>query len=228
MQKSACVSKKAVTFVCGLKKNNHAQNQQKPMEDLKNIDLLSIDRNWLLPEAGRILISKPFSGDAYFDQSIVYLTESNENGTVGFILNKPVLTNINIMHGEVKTGSWNLWFGGPVKNDYIYFIHTAGPDVIPGSIAVADGIYWGGDFNYVSQKIETGELNEKAVRFFLGYSGWGKDQLEKEINDKYWMVGKLDPSIIMNTEADIWKEAVKNLGGRYRVWENLPPDPILN
>jgi hypothetical protein len=42
------------------------------------------------------------------------------------------------------------------------------------------------------------------------------------------MVGKLDPSIIMNTEADIWKEAVKNLGGRYRVWENLPPDPILN
>lgn len=198
------------------------------MEDLKNIDLLSIDRNWLMPEAGRILISKPFSGDEYFDKSIVYITESNDKGTVGFILNKPVLTHMDVERGGIKSGSWNLWFGGPVRSDYIYFIHTAGPDIIPGSLKVADGIYWGGDFNMVSQKIENGELNENAVRFFLGYSGWEKDQLEKEINEKFWMVGKLEPSIIMDTDADVWKEAVKNLGGRYRVWENLPPDPLLN
>ena len=198
------------------------------MDTLKDIDLLSIDRNWLQPEAGRILISKPFSGDAYFDKSVVYLTESSDNGFVGFILNKPVLTNISMAHQKNHSGTWNLWFGGPVRSEYVYFIHTAGPEVIPGSIQVADGIYWGGNFNEVSRKIENGEINEKSVRFFLGYSGWENDQLDKEINEKFWIVGKLEPSIIMNTEADIWKEAVKNLGGRYRVWENLPPDPILN
>ena len=210
------------------KKITALKNQQKQMEDLKNIDLLSIDRNWLKPEAGRILISKPFSGDVNFDKSIVYLTECDENGTVGFILNKPVLNHIEIMRGEHKTGTWNLWYGGPVKSDSVYFIHNAGKDALPGSIEIADGLCWGGDFSLVTQKLENGELNEKNFRFFLGYSGWENGQLDREINEKYWIVGKLDASIIMNTEADVWKEAVKNLGGRYRVWENLPPDPLLN
>ena len=48
------------------------------MEDLKNIDLLSIDKNWLQPGAGKILISKPFSGEAYFDKSVVYIAKHDE------------------------------------------------------------------------------------------------------------------------------------------------------
>ncbi|MBR4440508.1 MAG: YqgE/AlgH family protein [Bacteroidales bacterium] len=197
------------------------------MEDLKNIDLLSIDQNWLQPGAGKILISKPFSGEAYFDKSVVYIAKHDEEGSVGFILNKPVLTDINIIK-HIQNYSWNLWFGGPVQSEFIYFIHTAGKELVPGCLPIAEGIFWGGDFNLVTKLIEKGKISEKSIRFFLGYSGWEKGQLEKEINEKFWIVGKLDTSIIMDTEADTWKEAVKNLGGRYRVWENLPPDPLLN
>lgn len=198
------------------------------MEDLKNIDLLSIERNWIQPGAGKILISKPFSGEECFQKSIVYLAKHDNEGSVGFILNKPVLTDVNTFIKHIRSYSWNLWFGGPVKSDFIYFIHTAGKEMVPGSIHIADGIYWGGDFNTVTQKIESGELNEKSIRFFLGYSGWECGQLDKEIDEKFWLVNRLDPTIIMDTEADIWKEAVKKMGGRYRVWENIPPDPLLN
>ena len=37
--------------------------------------------------AGKILISAPAIGDV-FNRSVILITENNDNGTVGFILNK--------------------------------------------------------------------------------------------------------------------------------------------
>ncbi|MCQ2974238.1 MAG: YqgE/AlgH family protein [Bacteroidales bacterium] len=198
------------------------------MEKINDHDLLSIDQNWFRPMSGRILISEPFSGAEYFEKAVVYLADYGKQGTVGFILNKPILLNVNPLLSGLAQYPWNLWYGGPVGNDSIYFIHTAGPNIIPGSVPIADGIFWGGDFDLVIKKMESGELSEKSIRFFLGYSGWEEGQLEKEIEKKFWLVGNLDPAIIMNPDADIWKEAVKKMGGRYHVWENLPPDPSMN
>ncbi len=40
------------------------------------------------PAKGTLLISKPLIGDGFFEQSVVYLTEHNDEGTLGFTLNK--------------------------------------------------------------------------------------------------------------------------------------------
>ena len=45
---------------------------------------------------GNLLISEPSSEyDQPFNRSIVLLTEHNEDGTVGFIINKPLNYSIN-------------------------------------------------------------------------------------------------------------------------------------
>ena len=51
--------------------------------------------NQLEPQKGRILISEPFLMDNYFKRSIVLITEHNAEGTIGFVLNKPVDVPIN-------------------------------------------------------------------------------------------------------------------------------------
>ena len=39
-----------------------------------------------------------------------------------------------------------IYNGGPVEQDNLYFLHKV-PDLIPESIEISNGIYWGGDFD---------------------------------------------------------------------------------
>ena len=56
-----------------------------------NVDLFNIDHNLKGLRKGKCLISEPFSPDSFFGRSIVFITEHNsEEGTLGYILNKPV------------------------------------------------------------------------------------------------------------------------------------------
>ena len=54
----------------------------------EELDLFTILAEDKIPEKGKILISEPFLPDTFFNRTIVYLTDHNEEGSVGFILNK--------------------------------------------------------------------------------------------------------------------------------------------
>ena len=83
--------------------------------------------------------------------------------------------------------NFSVYNGGPVEQDNLYFIHNI-PDVIPNSVEIANGIYWGGDFNITLNLINEGKITKKNIRFFLGYSGWEAHQLENELKENAWIV----------------------------------------
>ena len=58
-----------------------------------DIDFFSIENNKVAKQ-GRVLISEPFLNDTYFRRSVVLLTEHSEEGSVGFVLNKPVALSV--------------------------------------------------------------------------------------------------------------------------------------
>ena len=58
--------------------------------------------------------------------------------------------------------SFEIYNGGPVEQDNLYFIHKI-PDLIPDSIEISNGIFWGGDFKSVIELINAGKLNEKDI-----------------------------------------------------------------
>ena len=62
---------------------------------LKDDFFKDIDYNRLPPEPGRLLISEPFLYDTFFKRTVVLLVENNEEGAVGFILNKPINLKLN-------------------------------------------------------------------------------------------------------------------------------------
>ena len=198
------------------------------MEKLINKDLLKIDENWLNPTKGRVLVSEPFASNVIFKRSVVYIIENSAVRTLGFIRNKPVIIKNNPLLDLIMPLPVRLSFGGPVYLDRISCIHTLGNSIIPNSQEIADGVYFGGDCNLVMKKITLGEIPQEQVRFFLGCTAWRPNQLQEEINSKYWIVGNLDKKFIVNYDSNVWAEAVNNLGGHYKLWGNLPINPMWN
>ena len=184
--------------------------------------------NSLLPQKGRILISEPFLMDNYFKRSIVLLTEHSEEGTVGFVMNKPINMKVNEIMSEFPEVDAIVSLGGPVQTNTIHYIHTLG-DIIPNSMKVIENIYWGGEFDVIKRLLESGSLNQENIRFFLGYSGWQSNQLEDELSENAWVVADLRPEEIMAPmNKYFWNKTLNRLGKKYQMWANFPENPQMN
>jgi len=122
-----------------------------------------------------------------------------------------------------------VYIGGPVGLNTLHFIHNC-PGKIPNGIEIADGLYWGGDFEIVKQLVSDYELDESEIKFFTGYSGWTTGQLEGELRENTWMVtDKVDMNMLFGSEEqNLWKESVIGLGNRYAHIANFPENPELN
>lgn len=181
------------------------------------------------PEKGKLLIAEPaLTGDVSFSRSVVLLAEHNHDGSVGFILNKPLEYTINDLVSEISA-SFQVFNGGPVEQDNLYFIHKV-PDLIDNSIEISDGIYWGGDFEKIVQLINSNLISEEDIRFFLGYTGWDSSQLDKELTSKSWVIvpNAYESDIIQKKSDAFWREKMVELGGDYLLFSNTPENPSLN
>ena len=184
--------------------------------------------NTMNPEKGKVLISEPFLLDNYFKRSIVLLTEHSEEGSVGFVLNKPVSIKISEVMNDFPEVNASISLGGPVQTNTLHYIHTLG-DIIPESIQVIDNIYWGGEFEVVKRLLETGNLNSSNIRFFLGYSGWQSNQLNEELEDNAWIITRIKPEEIMSPmNKYFWNKTLNRMGKKFQMWANFPENPQMN
>jgi len=183
----------------------------------------------LKPAKGLLLVAEPsIIGDVSFNRSVVLLAEHNEEGSVGFILNKPLEYTLKDFISEIDS-TLPVYNGGPVEQDNLYFIHRI-PELIPDSIEISSGIYWGGDFSSVMELLLQHKIDESQIRFFLGYSGWESTQLNQELQLNSWVVAPNDykNEIIGKPYTNFWKEKMIEFGGDYLIWSNSPENPAYN
>ncbi|MCF6308262.1 MAG: YqgE/AlgH family protein [Flavobacteriaceae bacterium] len=183
----------------------------------------------LKPAKGVLLVAEPsIIGDISFNRSVVLLAEYNENGSVGFILNKPLEYNLQDFIPEIDS-KIPVYNGGPVEQDNLYFIHKI-PELIPNSIEISNGIYWGGDFKKIINLLQENKIDESEIRFFLGYSGWSNNQLEEELDLRSWVIIHNDykNNILGKSNVNFWKEKMIEFGGDYLIWSNAPENPSYN
>ena len=192
------------------------------------IDYFKIETNNISPEKGRILIAEPFLNDIYFKRSIVFLTEHNDEGSIGFVLNKPVNLKIEEIITDFPSFDCNISIGGPVSTNTIHYIHTLG-EIIPNSVHVCENIYWGGSFDVMKNMIQEKSIAKNQIRFFLGYSGWMSKQLDEELSQNSWLVSKIRADLVMEHNMnEIWKDVLSSLGNKYKMWVNSPENANLN
>lgn len=190
-------------------------------------DFFRINFDKLAPSQGRVLIAEPSLIDLNFKRSVVLLVEHNENGTIGFVLNRLLnYTLFELMPGFPSFDA-KISLGGPVSPKSVHFIHTLG-DIVPGTNHIVDNLFWGGDFEYIKSLIIAKKIASSQILFFVGYSGWTKEQLEREILEGSWVVTNLDPIQIISGAEDLWLSTVQQLGNKFRVWTLYPEDPMSN
>jgi len=178
---------------------------------------------------GNTLIATPaVIGDLYFHRTVILMVNCSEKSSMGFIINKKLEHSLNEVTNQVKS-PFPLYYGGPVETDNLFFIYKSKIN-ISKSLSISKNLSWGGNFDEIIKLINDNEISENDIKFFLGYSGWSKNQLNKEMNNKNWEVLKnIDQNLIFSNDIEsVWKNNLNSIGGEYLLWSNTPDNPNHN
>lgn len=194
-----------------------------------NADIFKIETNHVVPSRGKVLISEPFLYDEMFGRSVILLVDHSTDGTMGLVLNKPLPLSLNDVLKEFKDiNNIPIYKGGPLSTDTLFYLHTLKD--VEDSLQIGKGVYLNGDFDAIRRYILQGNDIDGKIRFFLGYSGWEHDQLCQKIEENTWLIGSTGISSLMDEKgsAELWKNVLGQLGGKYEIWSRFPQIPTLN
>jgi putative transcriptional regulator len=165
-----------------------------------------------------LLMAMPQVLDPFFNRSVVLLLHHEDEGSFGFILNRP--TGIKV--GEILKGMEVAWsggeeavayFGGPVQPQlgtvlFAPVLAESGPEdtateVLPG-VALTQHV---GDLSRLA------EAPPDQFRLILGYAGWGEGQLMQEILRNDWLTAPASSELIFAPDPEqVWGAALRSVG----------------
>jgi putative transcriptional regulator len=177
---------------------------------------------------GSILISDPFSDDVYFGRSVVLICEHNDEGTFGFVLNNYIDVDLHQLDDNFPNINARISFGGPVSKENLYYIHSFSD--ITNTLEIREGLYYGGDFVEITDRIKNAKNPNKEIRFFMGYSGWSPGQLDEEIKNESWITANnISTEDILDTKLDdLWRICLEKQGQRFQLMTKFPRNPMDN
>ena len=175
----------------------------------------------------QLLVASPQLMDPNFARTVVLITEHNEEGAMGIVLNRPATTTVDEAAPEledlVEPGD-DVFVGGPVQpSSVIVLAEWDSPD--DAAVRVFDGI------GFVGADADPDELARTVsrARVFAGFAGWSTGQLEAELERDDWI---LEPAqaddVFTETPDDLWSDVLERKGGQYALVARMPLDPSLN
>ena len=174
---------------------------------------------------GKLLVARPsILGDPSFSRSVILMTEHNDENALGFIINQPTHYNLSELLPEYRHDI-PVFKGGPVDQDRLFYLHAL--KTIPNAMQIGKDLFWGGDLEAIISAINSGELSSKKIKFLLGYTGWGKNQLTKELKENSWLLIKNNYDLF-SEETTLWGNILRKIGGELALYASAPSSPGLN
>jgi len=185
------------------------------------------------PAAGSLLIASATLLDPNFARCVLLILESNEDGSLGVILNQPSETPVSEVLDQwrdVVNPPGVFFRGGPVELNAALALGFLGDSVavdeappgwrqLTGSLGLIDLDTSPDDF--------LGRLS--ALRIYAGYAGWGAGQLDAEIAEGSWHVVPAQRSDLFSTTPDrLWREILRRQPPPLSMLATLPEDASLN
>jgi putative transcriptional regulator len=172
---------------------------------------------------GKILIARPFAMEGnVFHKSLIYVAKHTEEGAIGFIFNHPVKSALakslfNKIEDDfnIRNLELNIHIGGPVEVERGFFLHSGEydnnllfkPEYID-QIAISSNVQ-------ILKDLSRGSGPRNSI-FVVGYTGWGKNQLEFELEKNLWISAEPDHNLIFSeNNTDKWLLALRMLGLSY-------------
>lgn len=187
----------------------------------------------VLPENGGLLIATPEApevlGNARVWQSVIFLLSHSQNGSIGFVLNRPtgyllsegrgglpVPLDESLMHVRTVFKDSPLYWGGDAGKSIVHILHRHAELV--GSVEVMPGVFVGAETEALRQ-VKEGVLPAKDFKFFCGAVTWKKGQLETEITNGAWLPAACSRHVVLkpciNLPVPLWQEVLNLCGGHY-------------
>ncbi len=147
---------------------------------------------------GLFIKSTALLADSYFADAVILLAEYNEQGALGFVINRSFERSLNHLEEFKEALPFPIYEGGPVDQEHLYFLHQR-PDLIQEGVAVDNGMYMGGNFKQTVEAINKRIITTADLKLFVGYCGWNTGELEAEIQEGSWTVEEGMPEeVFMN------------------------------
>jgi putative transcriptional regulator len=172
--------------------------------------------------AGSLLLAHPAMRDKNFQRSVVLMSAHGPEGAMGVVLNRPMGKRLGELSGEFALGplaSIPLFTGGPVKTDQLVLAAWQTRD---------DGfrLHFGIEPDKALQLMAEEGTH---VRGFLGYSGWGAGQLEKEMKLHTWIVADVPEDLLTHSQDEsLWRTVLGREGTEWRLLAGEPDNPEFN
>lgn len=173
---------------------------------------------------GQLLLAVPSMRDPHFARAVIYLAaHSSEEGAFGYILNRPLKQRVADLMPDAELGPLGnapVYMGGPVSADKLAFASLRWSRAkqqlkIQTHLSVDDALH----------EMSLG----REVRGFVGYSGWGEGQLEKEIELRSWIATTPGKHVLTTPQPDaLWREVLVRMGPLFGLIAGVPDQVELN
>jgi putative transcriptional regulator len=175
---------------------------------------------------GQLLIASPGLLDPNFRRTVVLVTEHNEEGAAGLVLNRPSPTEVAevvpLLEPLVEDGE-QVWVGGPVQPNAVLVL---GEFVDPDDAAVP--LFGSLGFPSLDEPDDVVPITTRR-RVFAGYAGWASGQLEDELSREDWIIEPALPDDAFTEAPDeLWGDVLRRKGGIYELVARMPEDPSVN
>ena len=163
------------------------------------------------------LIAMPGMTDPFFAKTVTYLCQHNAEGALGIIVNRPsdlcltdIMEQMSIEVEWPELAKMPIYFGGPVQPERGFILHEPS-GIWDSTLQVSEQISLTTSRD-ILEAIGQGQ-GPKKLLVALGYAGWGKGQLEREIVENSWLNAPAEQSIIFEQPSSHrWKAAAELMG----------------
>ena len=187
------------------------------------------DTNTGKPGPGMFLVAKRKLDGSHFGQSVIYLVEHGEGGTVGLIVNRSSDVSLSEAVPDIEDNlavAHVLYYGGPVGLPRILMLVRSESEN-EGMTHVVDDVYISSDRRLLDEVLAA-KKPDNELRFYLGHSGWAAGQLGFELLRGSWHVVKADTDAIFSGETDsLWNRLIERLEPTGIQVEHRPFLPFL-
>mmetsp|Transcript_4553 Transcript_4553/g.6564 ORF Transcript_4553/g.6564 Transcript_4553/m.6564 type:complete len:697 (+) Transcript_4553:60-2150(+) len=140
----------------------------------------------------------------YFHKTVILVLDHSATFTKGIILNRP--TDL-MLKDDVNIGKqWRVYFGGDVEGtgaqrpDIICLHSLKDERAIKASNLVMNDIQWT-TFENAKKLVKEGVASVSDFWTFVGYAGWGPDQLKGELERNSWYMVATDSQTLLQELA---------------------------
>ena len=166
---------------------------------------------------GKLLVAMPFMADSRFDHAVIYICGHDEYGAIGLVINKSLsslsfddlLMQLDVMP-SVSPKNVQMHAGGPVEVSRGFVLHSTDYHS-DSTVRVGERFCITATLDILRTLAQ--EQGPRKFLLALGYTGWGANQLEQEIQDNFWIVVEPSEEIVFNSALDFrWRASMASLG----------------